>query len=186
MKHIFSVFCNRAITDKDRNVVSLEGVIESLIVTVEKIEPIEGTSKLPIIADLFSYWMREAESETKVEGAVAVFDPQGKELGRHPVTREFGNFKRVRTRIEMRGFPYTVNGQYWIKLYEHDRQVAEIPFDITLKLNEATVAAGPTGPIEPFDPTNPVEPVGSGPIGPTGPVERFGPGGGPNGPAGPA
>lgn len=129
-KLMWSLLCERVITDQATNVMSYVDAVEAV-----------GTEKLPARLQrvfLCTVWRRNDESEELVVG-LHVFAPSGQELVtfKSPAIA-FGQERRTRLNFELTGIPLEELGDYKILLEQQVEQdgwtvEAELELEVALK-----------------------------------------------------
>ncbi len=129
IKHIWSILCEKVVTDKDTGVTSYLSAIEAIIV---KSVPVT----MPFLA-LGSLWRTDNPAGDNLQFRVSLIHPESK-WEKQLVTSE-GTLlvtKRYRSNVVMNGSEFVQAGTYMFKVEVCNNgkweQVAEIPFDVTV------------------------------------------------------
>jgi hypothetical protein len=139
IKHIWSILCERIITDKQTNLVSYLTAIEALTV-----------AKLPINVPLLSFgclWLSDSEQENILELRLIMVNPDKSE--KEIVATQQIKFpgKRFRANIIMDGLVFKQSGTHGLRLERLNNknweQVVEIPFDINVMVQKQEAEKNP-------------------------------------------
>lgn len=141
MNHVWSVLCQSSLIDIDTNNLSLNNVLEQLVLSVESKKsssPVELT--VPISYEVVSMWVKtDTHKVVRAEIVLEIVDPKGsilktfKQQGEMPTT-----MKRLRTRFRIQGLGLTISGLYkFIVKIKREGQidfdkVTEIPLEIQI------------------------------------------------------
>lgn len=157
--HVWSVLCTKAVIDKDTNLITLVDAVEELTVEVSVLKitpggteglpaaevPAEVWSTLPVNIEIVSLWLRRNPDEPERAAARIMLEKPNAEP--HDFGKVFdvdlsGEFKRLRTRVRISGFPAKESGRYIMSVQlqqagqsEWD-EVARLPLDIVLNLQK--------------------------------------------------
>lgn len=134
MKHIWSIICSLSSIDVDSNNFSLFNCLEQI-----NIPPFKDDKDniIPLIFEVISLWRGNENEEFKGEILLEIDDPNGKKLKEfqlNPVKQK--GKKRLRTRIKIKGLPFTEIGEYIFKLkirnnnHEDYHIACELPLEI--------------------------------------------------------
>ena len=109
MRHVWSVFCSRAVIDADTNNVTLVEVLEALQIA-PPIPPLPGILQLP--CELVTLWSRQDLATAEQGTARArLMAPDGHtELHTATYTVDLGGYPRIRHRLRLNGVPITGEG----------------------------------------------------------------------------
>ena len=143
MDHIWSVFCQRVITDRDTSQVSLIDSIEALTVKM----PTSLTEELPqpvgfeVGGVVLSFWTRSDLNIPETGKArVRVLAPDGQlitALDAPELEIDLANFRRLRTHVGFPVLPLRGEGRYWIvvEMLEGDKWlgVSKVPFEVVVE-----------------------------------------------------
>lgn len=141
MKHIWSILCQNSLIDTDTNNLSINNVLEQLVVSVQQKDmKANGNVNIPLIYEVVNFWVKEdKEKLVKAEVLIEFTDPKGLILKSFPQNVEMPlNINRFRTRFKVQGMSLTISGKYKfvVKVKESDktdyRIVSEIPLDVTV------------------------------------------------------
>lgn len=132
IEHIWSVLCSRSVIDSETNNVSIQNVIEQIIINGEPTE----NGFLPIPLELITLWGREKVDETS-EGTerVTFISPNGKSEIISETIIDLTKVERHRQRIRFPGLPVSEAGKHYFKVETKNdnnewEQVAAIPLKI--------------------------------------------------------
>lgn len=139
MQHIWSIVCQKSIIDTDTNLISIIDSIEGFGVNLNKniIKKQDEVTNISINFELVSFWFdATVDMDRKQQTKIELYDAQNNKI------KEYQNdftipksLKRMRSRMKISGFPFTVAGDYTfkIKIKEGDKykEVATIPVEIT-------------------------------------------------------
>lgn len=140
MNHIWTVVCERSITDIESNNISLIHVIEQIKfreVPADKVPPGEPTRIGASRFEVVSLWGRGNPNEPETADAKIIFcSPTGQELAQNKMNIDLTEYKRIRTRWMFFGLlPYSGDGEYtFVVQQEVDgewRTEAEVPLEIS-------------------------------------------------------
>ncbi len=132
LKHIWSILCERIITDKETNLVSYLTIIEALTV-----------SKLPINVPLLAFgslWISDNEQNNILELRLIMVNPDKSK--KEIITTEQVQFatRRFRANIILNNIVFNQSGTHRLQLerknngkWEH---IVEIPFDINVTVQQ--------------------------------------------------
>jgi hypothetical protein len=136
--HIWTVACKRAIVDADSNNVSLQSVLEQIVVNAEPLP----NGVIPMPFDIMSLWIRsDVTVASQALAKISMFSPSGQEIplkgdGDFIFTIDASNFERFRSKARFGGFPASESGQYWFYVAVQQQasdewvRVAEIPITV--------------------------------------------------------
>ena len=137
MEHIWTVVCEKSITDSRSNNISLINVIEQI-----RFAPQEGVQTVPITGlEVISMWCR-SDSNTPETGnsRTTLLSPSGDELGQDKTIIDLTKYQRIRRTWMFVGFPFTGAGRYhFVAQRQIDDQwetVATVPLEIILGVPE--------------------------------------------------
>ena len=121
IKHMWSILCNKMITDTTTNTVTLIDIIEEVSGVVKlKKSDLNNQLTMPLNYSLVSMWYKEKPNdltEMNCEVKVTLITPEKKEVNQDPVSFHFPSAnRRLRTQINIQGFPVTVSGDYYFKV----------------------------------------------------------------------
>lgn len=109
--------CLKAIIDSDDNLVSLIGILQELTVSSGELPP--PKSKPSVAAqpwNVLTIWKRSTETSETFVQTMRLVDPNGKTL--MSVDQAFSTTATThRIRIRSNGFPLTIPGEYWVKIF---------------------------------------------------------------------
>lgn len=135
MKHIWSVFCQQYIINRDSNNPSLIEILDQINFQGEL--PDKRPLELPLSPIIYfvSDWKRDSESDRKkYEALVNVISPDSLHIGNFPILVDLEQSSSQCTVGKMDRIVYTVNGVYAFQVYikENDewKPVASIPLEI--------------------------------------------------------
>jgi len=113
IEHIWSILCSRAVIDSETNNVSIQNVIEQIII---KAEPAEN-GFLPIELELITLWGRKELNET-AEGVerVTFITPSGKSEVISEAEIDLTKAERHRQRVKLSGLPVSESGKFYFKV----------------------------------------------------------------------
>jgi hypothetical protein len=140
IKHIWSVLCTHAITDKASNNMSLVEVLEEIQLRVEK-----GTSKanttVPFPIYWVTLWARTEQGESSCAHAKdIVIDPSGNTVLDKKYDVDLSEHKRTRFVRNLQGMPVPSSGQYRFHTQLLDEKshawddVSDVPLEITIEM----------------------------------------------------
>lgn len=145
IKHIWSVLCKESLINQDDNVISLNGILEELTITLSP--PSESSKlpdkiELPFNYEIVSFWLKNQKGElVKAEVEYTLISPDGDELLKTVQNIEIpANAKRFRSRMKIIGISLTKGGDYYfrIKIKETGRDnfelVSELPLEVKITL----------------------------------------------------
>ncbi len=140
MQHIWTVICERSITDKENNLVSLIGCIEQFNLREPKSKTDSRQKGIKARLEIISLWFDENTSKKRIgEVRVDLYDPSRKRIRGSDFRFEIPQkYRRIRTRVIIEGLPITTLGKYLFKISYKDpkskkyKKVAEIPVDIVM------------------------------------------------------
>lgn len=128
MRHILSILCERAIIDKETNLVSYLTVIEGIRV-----------SRLPFRIPFLAFstlWRSEGDDGGSLELKLTMVNPDGSEDEIFSSYKVQSSAKRHRTNMILNGFEFNQSGTYSLRLERRNGNkwelVTEMPFDITV------------------------------------------------------
>ena len=160
IRHIWSVLCEKAVIDKDTNMISLVNVVEEVQAEAVAV-PLPGTTMpegrasperlpaLPIELEIGSFWVRSDEDKEERSAArLHLFPPDGdgQVLGR-AFDVDLTQHKRLRTRVRMHGLPVQESGQYEVAVEFQEGpdnwiEVARLPLAVTIHVEVAAQHEG--------------------------------------------
>jgi len=114
---IWAILCERSVTDRDTNNVSLFNVIEELQIPAQP--PVNLSERsvppgvMPFMFELMTLWARsDFEVPERGRGRVRVTVPGGKDTLTQEFEVDLTQFLRVRTRLRLPGLPVGDTGIY--------------------------------------------------------------------------
>jgi hypothetical protein len=132
IEHIWSVLCSRSVIDSETNNVSIQNVVEQIVIQAEPQE----NGFLPIELELITLWGKDEPKEV-VEGAgrVTFITPSGKSDVISDEKIDLTKAERHRQRIKLPGLPVSEAGKYYFKVEVKNKdgewkQVSAIPLKI--------------------------------------------------------
>lgn len=132
IEHIWSILCSRSVIDSETNNVSIQNIIEQIVI---KAEPTEN-GFLPIDIELITLWGRE-ETDKAEEGIekVTFVTPSGKSEVISETNIDLTKAERHRQRLKLQGLPISESGRYYFKVETKNDdgnwiQVSSIPLKI--------------------------------------------------------
>ena len=133
MEHIWSVLCRTAITDKDRNTLSLIETMEQINFAAEG--EVEG---LPYEASIVSMWWRSKDDISEIaHERLIILSPNREPIITSPMQEiNLKDYRRSRNTLNFSGLPFRGNGVYRfvIQLSEDEgknwKDVASVPLEI--------------------------------------------------------
>jgi hypothetical protein len=141
IRHAWSVLCEKVLTDRDTNNVSLD-VLEQL--SVAGAPPPSGERPLlPVRIELVSLWYRAEAGESSAlsgEAVLRLLSPVGDELADLAMKVDLGTRPRARTRALLPGIPFTGPGQYLFTVSLAGEEVARLPLQVGMQPSQATPA----------------------------------------------
>ncbi|MBW8876040.1 MAG: hypothetical protein JF614_13820 [Acidobacteria bacterium] len=150
MEHVWTLFCKRAIIDRESNQVSLIDAIETVLIDVSPTEaaavanPGEKGTAIELEATLFSFWVRSRPdvpemgayrvSLVAADGSLVLPVNEKEMTARIDLTEK----QRVRTQIKMTVLPFRGVGRYTFQMEQGqgDGQwevVARVPYELTFE-----------------------------------------------------
>jgi len=131
--HIWSVLCSRSVIDRDTNNVSLQNVLEQIIIHAE---PRSGLV-IPVEYEIVSFWAR-ADPDVPAKGRMRakMLTPAGEVHIQREFDLNLTDAERTRTRIRTIGLPASEPGRHYVIVEQQLednaewRQVAAIPLAI--------------------------------------------------------
>ncbi|MFH0891632.1 MAG: hypothetical protein V1867_02525 [Candidatus Falkowbacteria bacterium] len=140
MKHVWSIICNRCITDQETNSISLIDVIEEFNIRIDKKRfKNEGKVMIPSNFNITHLILKDENMEVE-RGSILIefFDPSGKKHKNELIQKiEIGkSHKRIRARFLIGAMSFKEPGRYIFSVKmkgEKDKKykkVAELPLDV--------------------------------------------------------
>lgn len=138
MQHIWTVICEKSITDKENNLISLIGCIEQFNLREPEPKTDSRQKGIKVRFEIISLWFDESTSKKRIgEAQVELYDPSCKRIRGSGFRFEMPQkYRRIRTRVIIEGLPITTFGKYLFKISYKDpkskkyQKVTEIPVDI--------------------------------------------------------
>lgn len=147
---IWSVLCHSATVDTTTNDLSLNKIIEGLVLGFEHVDALSAFSTasqekptvLPLQAELVTLWKKKERTKpAHIDARVTYRDPNGKELQsmEFPITMDDAGF-RHRHRLAIPSLAVTVPGEYHFVIEAKGKTektytlVTELPIDIDFKI----------------------------------------------------
>lgn len=140
MEHIWSVVCQKALVDRETNLLSMIDVFEQLTLPLDGSTPFNGKDAVNVAFnyEVVTFW-RRIEGDKPIQGdiLIKILSPNNKELANFPVKFEFpANVKNFRAKIRINVLPVIDAGKYKFVVMQKEKNdyetVAEIPFDVML------------------------------------------------------
>lgn len=140
-KHVWSVVCRKAVTDRDENSVSLHEVIEMVTVSQDPLDGEHGADPvgIPLQHDVTSLWTREnREVPERASTRTRIRAPNGREFKGPIAPLDLTHYRRLRSNVRFQSFPYVGPGDYalFVDVSTDEqktwRTVAELPLEIAL------------------------------------------------------
>ena len=145
MRHVWSVFCRTALTDRGSNSVSLLECVER--VSAEYVGP-EPPPDVPLFCKLVTLWRRsESDVPERRKVTILVQGPSGDIVRDLKYELDLSEHVRSRALIEINALPYHGNGLYeFVVMAEDDTsdtpvEVARIPVEIAIDHQTSEVSA---------------------------------------------
>ncbi|MFA5954262.1 MAG: hypothetical protein WC817_01855 [Patescibacteria group bacterium] len=153
MKHIWSVLAKKIIVDASSNNVSIMETLEEIRITYSG-EPNEDPSShlaeqkkiqlIPLHFELVNLWYKEKTNQEELADVkIEIISPSGSVIGRKDTNLTIPKqFKRFRQTILSDAIPFTISGEYYIKVLIREdgqkkyREVSSIPLDLHFSLEE--------------------------------------------------
>jgi hypothetical protein len=151
IEHVWSVLCGKASIDRETNNVSLFDIIEQIQIEALQPLPAEGNVLIPFTCELVSLWSR-ADPDVAAQGFARVtFQEHGREaewgaqapvIGNELPLDLLGDSKRLRTRIQIPGFPVRHGGYYFIAVEFRSADdptwhlVTRVPLEVTISISD--------------------------------------------------
>ena len=136
IRHIWSVLCQKSITDRDTNNISLD-VLEQLTVKWPKLPKDSKGILLPAPIEIISFWYRDPTNSAETgQGRMQVFSPSREMVGEAVFKIDLDKSRRVRTRVRMEGLPIPNEEQGYykfnieLKIDGEWEEVATVPLEI--------------------------------------------------------
>lgn len=136
MRHLWSVICQFALEDKTTNNLSLIETVEGIRFQIPNDHETEFIS-IPLsspIQFVSMWWRTNFEIGEQTMTRVLILAPNGKELGQMSILVNLTAHLRFRSRIQLNGLPFTVNGiyEFEVQYQENDEwiPVTRIPLEI--------------------------------------------------------
>jgi hypothetical protein len=131
IEHIWSVLCSRSVIDSETNNVSIQDVIEHIIINAEPTE----NGFLPFPLELITLWGRKELDKPAIgTERVAFVTPSGKSSIISESKIDLSKVERHRHRVRLPGLPLSEGGRYYFKVEltdgDQDHEVAAIPLVI--------------------------------------------------------
>jgi len=135
IEHIWSVLCSRSVIDAETNNVSIQDVIEQIVISAKPVE----NGFLPIQLELITLWGRE-ESNDAAKGSerVTFVSPSGKAEIVSEAEIDLSKVERHRQRVRFPGLPISESGKYYFKVEMKNgnnewKQVSAIPLQVVFQ-----------------------------------------------------
>ena len=139
IRHVWSVLCSRALTDRDSNNVSLVEVIEEIQLRVEK-NATKDKIAVPFPIHWVTLWARmEADKPSCVHAKDMVIDPSGEIILVKEYDVDLSEHKRYRFIRNLQGLPVPSSGQYRFHTQLLDEKshawedVSDVPLEVTIE-----------------------------------------------------
>ena len=137
MRHIWSVFCRTALTDKDSNAVSLLECIDAITAGFKGEEP---PPDIPVNSTLVTFW-RRSDPNGPERGRVRILleGPDGKPIREVPYQVDLSEHPSGRVTVGILGLPYRGDGVYEFVVSLEDpetgapREVARLPVPVKVE-----------------------------------------------------
>jgi hypothetical protein len=135
IEHIWSVLCSRSVIDAETNNVSIQDVIEQIVISAKPVE----NGFLPIQLELITLWGREESNEpTKGFERITFISPSGKTEVVSEVEIDLIKGERHRQRVRFPGLPISESGKYYFKVEMKNsnnewKQVSAIPLQVVFQ-----------------------------------------------------
>lgn len=144
IQHIWSLVCKESKIEAETNNISVIDLYESLQfdlkvdeATYDKTKPVVGPFNFEIVS---LFYRDEKGTHAEFDILAKIVDPKGAILGEFTNKSEFKEeHNRVRNRMRFNTIALTTSGVYIVQVFlkrkEEQEQVAAIPLDIKVKLN---------------------------------------------------
>ncbi len=140
MQHIWSILCHKASIDSATNSLSLFECLEQINVTIDRQETTQQEKiGIPIDFEMVQFWRdNNIKTERKFKIKIELKDPDKNVLQNFDGELVFKkNVKRLRNRMNIKGFPITVEGEYnFVVKLKHGnkyKEVVAVPIDVILQ-----------------------------------------------------
>ena len=141
IRHVWSILCSSSSIDETSNNISLFTVLEQLSVSPRSARPeVDATERvtLPLNSEIITLWERMSDEPQIGHFKVRIVSPQDVELYKGPpavLTLSDVSKPRLRTRIQVGGFPYVGPGRYSVRIQQQTgdtgrgrwKEVAQLP-----------------------------------------------------------
>lgn len=145
VKHIWSVLCKESLINQDDNVISLNGILEELTITLSSTDKglrLPDKFNIPLNFEIVSFWIKNQKSDViKAEIEYTLINPEGLELLKTVQSMEIpASASRSRSRMKIIGISITTEGDYSfrIKIKETKEDnfilVSELPLEVKIAL----------------------------------------------------
>lgn len=128
MRHVLSILCERAIIDKETNLVSY-------LTAIEEVEVRSLPFRIPFLA-FASLWRSEGESPASIELKLTMINPDKSAQEVFSSYKLQSTARMHRTNMILNGYEFEQSGTYALRLERRNgggwELVTEIPFDITV------------------------------------------------------
>jgi hypothetical protein len=118
IEHMWSILCEKSITDQDSNNISLQNVLEQLQINPNENAKLgndlnSAEKTVPINFELISLWDRVVPGDIDEQVTVALLDPEEKIIAAtdHPL-KLAASLQRLRFRIRYNAMKVTIPGKY--------------------------------------------------------------------------
>lgn len=134
IEHIWSILCSRSVIDAETNNVSIQDVIEQIIISAKPMD----NGFLPIQLELITLWGREANDAIKGVERVTFISPSGKTEVVSEAEIDLSKVERHRQRVRFPGLPISDSGKYYFKVEmkigtNEWKQVSAIPLQVVFQ-----------------------------------------------------
>lgn len=140
LKHIWSVLCRKSIIDSETNNISLNDVLEQLIIDIKVKKEDEqklNAINLPIEFEVVNMWFKSGKTALKASMSVDFINPRGSVVKNFIQEFEMTpEMRRMRTRVKILGMALDTSGDYLVKVSIKENgekeysQVAELPIEV--------------------------------------------------------
>jgi len=145
IKHIWSILCKESLINQDDNLISLNGALEELTITLspgKKMTTLPDKVGIPINYEIVSSWFKNTRDElAKAEIEYTLTSPEGNELFKKVQNMEMpSHIRRFRSRMKVTGMPIIKAGDYIFKISVKEtgekifKIVSEIPLEVKIKI----------------------------------------------------
>jgi len=152
VKHIWSVLCQKSLTDKDSNNISIIDVFERLTVTLgdDFLKQIHEKNAqkpyaFPQPFEMVNLWHFDSSTPERVADArLELIDPSGKVLSTFDYEAKIDvNQPRLRINVKIPVVSVTIGGTYWYRVLARSigeakyAEVAMIPLEVVVNMPKA-------------------------------------------------